>query len=189
MDQYQKFINDKAENKRKLMGKMFFPRTPVLLFDLSNNKKPAEYKDLLSGLDAISLVTLVIMPSKTDAQTKNTLIKDTPTKGASTKMPEGKFIKYIDSENVANAQRAADFILILNNEEVPTVLRTGCVPISQQNGDSTVNYNPLQEKGNGFYFKNPTKWELFAAIVRALETYQFPYDWENLIRGIIKIDN
>lgn len=177
MDQYQKFINDKAENKRKLMGKMFFPRTPVLFFDLSKSKDPAEYADLITGLDSIKLLTLVIMPDK---KTVGKII---------TGMPTGEHVKYIDPDNADNARKAADFVLTLNNKEVVAILKTGCVPISQQNGDSTANYNPLQEKGNGFYFKNPTKWELFAAIVRALETYQFPYDWENLIRGIIKIDN
>ncbi|MBI2453566.1 hypothetical protein HYV58_00100, partial [Candidatus Peregrinibacteria bacterium] len=51
--------------------------------------------------------------------------------------------------------------------------------------EETANYNPLQEKGNGFYFKNANVWEIFAAVVRAAETYQFSSDWENLVKTLM----
>lgn len=171
MDQYQKFVTKKAECKRNFMGKMFFPRKAILLFDLSETRHPAQYKDLLTGLNNIGLATFVMTSDKND------------------KMPQGENLHYISPQEKDDAYGAADFVLIFDNSKIAQVLKKGCVPISQLNGDSTINYNPLQERGNGFYFKNPTKWELFAAVVRALEAYQFPYDWENLICSILKSQN
>lgn len=168
MDCYQKLLEGRAKKKREIFGKMFFPRTPVLLLDISENKKSEEYLDLIEGLNAINLTTLVIPPSE------NGLV-----------MPYSKNIHCVSRENTEAAYEAADFIVTFNRS-VTGVWKCGGVPIAQLDGDSTMDYNPLKEKGNGFYFKNPTKWEVFAAIVRALETYQFPYDWENLLRQILK---
>ncbi|MBI2638504.1 hypothetical protein HYW83_02845 [Candidatus Peregrinibacteria bacterium] len=167
MDRYQKLLSEKAKCKRELIGKMFFPRTPVLLIDLSGVEKIESFKDLLKGLESIHLTTLILgVPH--DAE-----------------MPIGKFLHYLPDVSRDSAFRAADFV-IMQDGNPDTVRERGCVPISQLDGDGTLDYNPLREKGNGFYFKNPTKWEMFAAIVRAAETYQFPYDWENLVREILK---
>lgn len=166
MDRYQKFIEEKAKKKRELMGTMFFPRTPVLLLDLCGSSKTS-YDDLLKGLEAIHLTTLVIAPARAKVQAKR------------------KFVKFLAPEDKADAYSAADFAVVMDGD-ISKVIKNGCVPISKLDGEKTADYNPLREKGNGFYFENPTKWEMFAAIVRALETYQFPYDWENLIRIILK---
>ena len=174
MERYQRFLNEKAKEKRGLLGTMFFPRTPVLLLDFSNTKGSKDlnfYKDILEGFEAIGLTTLVVLSEKQEKDAKE--------------LPQGSHIHYVNTDDQKAAIKAADFALVLNGDTVE-VLKNGCVPISQMDGDGTIDYNPLHEKGNGFYFKQPTKWEIFKAIVRALETYQFPYDWENLIREILK---
>lgn len=168
MDRYQKLLTEKAKKKRELMGKMFFPRTPILLLEFFDSEKLEEYSDLLDGLNSIALATLVVLP-----------------KNNQTKLPTGRYLHYVEHENKNAAYDAADFIVVLDGD-IASAIKKGCVPISQLDGAHTLDYNPLQEKGNGFYFKNPTKWEVFAAVVRALETYQFPYDWENLMREILK---
>lgn len=43
-------------------------------------------------------------------------------------------------------------------------------------------FNPVKESGNCFLFKSFDKWDIFAAVVRALENHRFSYDWENLLR-------
>ena len=169
MDSYQKLLNSKAQKKRDLIGKMFFPRTPVLLMDFSEEKHFSEYKELLDGLASMPLTVLIYAPLKLRPQ-----------------LPYNKLFHYVTEQEIDSARAAADFELVFNGN-VASAWRNGCVPIAKLNGDKTFNYNPLQEKGNGFYFKNPTKWEVFAAVIRALETYQFPYDWENLIREIIRL--
>lgn len=173
MDQYQKLLGEKAKRKRELIGKMFFPRTPVLLLDLkdfSQEKNTDAFADLLKGLEAINLTTLVL-----GANSPVNSREDLPT---------GKHLRYLPQIHRGQAYEAADFVIVMDGN-VTTAWEKGCVPISQLDGEKTTDYNPLREKGNGFYFKNPTKWEVFAAIVRAMETYQFPYDWENLIREIL----
>lgn len=167
MDRYQKFISEKAKYKRELMGTMFFPRTPVLFLDLAKTKNASKFKDLIQGLDKLSLVVIVTTP------------------GGKPLAENTKNVRFLDSHYKSAAEKAADFAVVMHTETA-SLRKSGCVPIAKLDGDSTIDYNPLKEKGNGFYFKNPTKWEIFAAIVRALETYQFPYDWENLVNEILK---
>ncbi len=66
---------------------------------------------------------------------------------------------------------AADIAIVFNAEDIATARKNGCVPVAPELDATTVNYNPVQEKGNGFYFKKSTSWDIFAALVRALETY------------------
>lgn len=170
MDSYQKFIQDKAKKKREFMGAMFFPRTPVLLVDFSKFKTLSKCKDLLKGIEALNITTLAIPP-------KNNF-----------QLGGGKNIHWIKPEAASSAICAADFSIVLNGDATE-LMKNGCVPISKLDGNATIDYDPLREKGNGFYFKDATKWEIFAAVVRALETYKFPYDWENLIRDILNSNN
>lgn len=168
MDRYQKLISDKAKKKRELLGRMFFPRTPVLFVDLEKTSNKEEFIDLVRGFADIGL-NIIAMGVNEDNE-----------------FPIAKNILYIRADDKREAIEAADIAISLD-QDISKVWKKGCVPISQLDGEKTVNYNPLREKGNGFYFKNATKWEIFAAVVRALETYQFPYDWENLIREILNV--
>jgi len=155
---------------------MFFPRTPVLLLHIGDDKvvlkgvKKAELikecKGLIAGLESIQLTTLVVCPDS-----------------FATKLPSGKYIKYLDSSKLEEVIGAADFVIDFHKMPVD-IRKNGCVPIAQKNGDSTVDYNPIQEVGDGFYFDQPLQWKMFDAVVRARETYKFPYDWENLIRSL-----
>lgn len=42
------------------------------------------------------------------------------------------------------------------------------------------NYSPDQENGNSFLFNVYDKYDIFAAIIRALENHKFSYDWQNI---------
>lgn len=169
MDRYQKFICEKAKKKRDFMGKMFFPRTPVVLLDFSKSVMSTEYKDLIKGLETLPVTTLVVPPEGKEGNALSL---------------HSKNIRSIAHSARERALEAADIIVVLDGD-IGDVWESGCVPVAKLEGESTVDYNPLRQKGNGFYFKDATKWEVFGAVVRALETYQFPYDWENLIRGIL----
>ncbi len=67
------------------------------------------------------------------------------------------------------------------NAEVENALRYGVIPIALP-GLLLENYNPVQESGNAFVYEEATKWQCFAALVRALETFKFPYDWRTIQR-------
>ena len=64
--------------------------------------------------------------------------------------------------------------------------KKGVVPITQAFDKSIVDYNPNTESGNSFIYKSINHWEIFAAIVRACETYKFPYDWKFIVRSCTK---
>ena len=62
-------------------------------------------------------------------------------------------------------------------------MRYGSVPIVRSVGglaDTVQEYDPHTGEGNGFTFTNYDPWELFAAIVRALEVYRFTDIWRTL---------
>ena len=61
------------------------------------------------------------------------------------------------------------------------MLLNGTIPVSPARAE-IADYNPNRETGNGFVYKNTDSWCMFAALVRALETFKFPYDWNNIIR-------
>lgn len=65
--------------------------------------------------------------------------------------------------------------------ELENCLRYGVVPVSPAR-DILENYNPVQETGNSFVFEKPTAWQCFGSLVRALETFKFPYDWRTIER-------
>ena len=48
------------------------------------------------------------------------------------------------------------------------------------------NYNPVQESGTSFLYDKDNHWQCFAAIVRALETFIFPFDWRTIQKQCIK---
>jgi hypothetical protein len=62
-------------------------------------------------------------------------------------------------------------------------LETGIAPIAPiftEANHNVEDYNPITEKGWGFLVSQEDFWHYFEAIVRAKETYKFPYDWRHL---------
>jgi hypothetical protein len=95
-------------------------------------------------------------------------------------------INVVFSEEIPleKALSQCDMMLVLNEEEelLKKAWSQGVVTITNSFNKNIVNYNPNTEKGNSFTFENCNQWEVFAAIVRALETYKFPYDWKFISR-------
>lgn len=71
------------------------------------------------------------------------------------------------------------------NELVISCLEHGIVPVSVEAKELS-NYNPNQESGNAFLAEDETVWHTFAALVRALETYKFPFDWKTIQRNALE---
>ena len=70
-----------------------------------------------------------------------------------------------------------------NMDQIRKAWENGVVPITTKFHDSITNYNPNTESGNAFIFENANEWEIFAAVVRAVETFKFPYDWKFIVRS------
>lgn len=78
---------------------------------------------------------------------------------------------------------ASDMALFLSADhpraDVERCLRYGTVPVAPSMTPLD-DYNAVQETGNAFLYDIPTQWGCFAALVRATETFKFPYDWKTI---------
>jgi len=92
-------------------------------------------------------------------------------------------IKYLayNMKNRKTLLEAADFALSFDFNDVEEMLIHGTIPISIYR-DEILNYNPNKETGNSFIFRDQDMWSIYAAIVRATETFKFPYDWKHIIK-------
>jgi glycogen synthase len=84
--------------------------------------------------------------------------------------------------------KAADMAVVFEDhlETLEAVMQKGAVVIGHEKSAFLQNYHPNDETGNAFTYATINPWEVFTAMVRAIETYRFPYDWQNIIRGILK---
>ncbi len=91
-----------------------------------------------------------------------------------------------DEKSLAKMYAAADIALFLTDPtdeaELTQCLRFGTVPVSLKS-ETLKNYNPNQEEGDSFLFEKATVWHAFGALVRALETFRFPFDWRTIQRN------
>ena len=71
-------------------------------------------------------------------------------------------------------------------------MRYGCIPIVHKIGglaDTVINFSPKNLKGNGFVFKRYHEYNLLAAIVRTLETYQHKDVWKKIVETAMKLSS
>ena len=90
-----------------------------------------------------------------------------------------------DASSVQMMMQSADIALYCSGQSKEMYESTylcGTVPVAPAGAD-VQNYNPNQESGSGFTFEGTTPWHCFAALVRALETYKFPFDWKTIQRN------
>ena len=79
---------------------------------------------------------------------------------------------------------ASDMALSFSFNDVHEMFLYGIVPVTGERPE-VANYNPTHETGNSFVYKKENPWCIYAALVRALETYKFPYDWKSIIHSAI----
>ena len=87
---------------------------------------------------------------------------------------------------IAKMLAASDIALFFSDPtdlpELGQCLDYGVVPISPRAKNESViqDYNPVSETGNSFLYEDPSSWHFFAALVRAVETHRFPFDWRTI---------
>lgn len=97
-------------------------------------------------------------------------------------------ISLIKDETSDLAFEKSHIVVLFENDMdlIKKAWKEGVVPITQAFDESIIDYNPNTESGNSFIYKSLNYWEVFAAIVRACETYRFPYDWKFIVRSCTK---
>ena len=71
-------------------------------------------------------------------------------------------------------------------------MRYGCIPIVRRVGglhDTVENLDPSTQKGTGFSFNRFNEMSLYAAIVRALETYKYKRTWNKIVKRAMMKSN
>lgn len=91
-------------------------------------------------------------------------------------------------EQVLTASDMALFCASADDDELRACLAHGTVPIAPASSH-LVNYDPNQEAGNSFTYDQPTHWHCFAAAVRAVETYRFPYDFKTIQKNAVAMSD
>lgn len=79
---------------------------------------------------------------------------------------------------------ASDIVLLPSDspeclEEARNAMAYGVIPVTPPLNFVT-DYDPVQEKGNAFHYPKNSAWGFFAALIRAIENFRFPYDWKNI---------
>jgi hypothetical protein len=182
MSESKMIISDKKEHKEELYNRCYTKeelKSPLLVIYAPENKKGKEILyQLLEGLLVLSAKIIVI---------SNTEAPDF------VKHPSGK-ITWVNPEDGRKKEaineylRAADMGLIFDehSEKIHELLNNGVVIMGPGKFSELQNYHPNEETGNSFTYQSANPWDIFRAIVRAHETFAFPYDWQNIVRGIVK---
>jgi starch synthase len=88
-----------------------------------------------------------------------------------------------DEVSMRKMYAASDAVLFCSDPsdlpELEEALSYGVVPIAPET-KTLKNYNAIQEAGNAFLYKEETVWDCFGALVRAVETHKFPFDWRTI---------
>lgn len=98
-------------------------------------------------------------------------------------------------ENIRKIYAASDLGLILKKNsaygsELTHYLYYAVVPvcpIELAREFKIRNYHPATEEGEGFVYDDSNVWNVFSALVRARETYYFPYDWQHIQRSCMDL--
>lgn len=83
----------------------------------------------------------------------------------------------------AHMLQACDVLVCMSQRGVSAAKRGGCVPIAPEDIAGVKNYHPVTETGNAFTFAKKKSWSVFAALVRAKETFLLSFDWKGICRN------
>lgn len=94
--------------------------------------------------------------------------------------------------SMEEAMEEGDVWLVLSGQlpkEFALILEHGMVPVMREGlHKSAQNYDPVKETGNAFLFDELNEWRIYAALVRAIENFAFPYDWKNIREDAIHME-
>lgn len=162
------FIKQKKEVKKFLAQKLSFnskkPLLGIVLDKELSQKFEETLKKILEGTAHIDVQVVILADTNLNASA----------------VPHTVVLPY-SRNNRKIVLQACDITLGFDFSDVEEMLLNGTIPVSPVRPE-VADYNPNSETGNAFVYKNSDHWCIFAALVRALETFKFPYDWTNIVR-------
>lgn len=158
----------KAELSRELSLSKNKPLLGIFLDKALTDE--SEMQQIMDALSAVEVEVVILADSNLDALDMTKVL------------PYGR-------ENRKKLLDAADIALIFEFSDVQELLLNGIIPVSCER-PGVIDYNPNRETGNSFVYRHKSPWGIFAALVRAIETFKFPYDWKHIVRqGVDSVSN
>ena len=183
----QKLLGEKKVAKKQLFADCWpkasvsgSHRTPlVMIFPTKDRANHELVYKLLEGLLVLPIQVVVVTEEEA---------------GENFKKHGGKIL-WFNPENGRNAPvlqtwiEACDMAVVFDEKQstLNALFEKGVVVVGHAKSPLLENYNAIVETGNSFTYTEKNTWGVFAALVRACETFHFPYDWEHLIRGTLKV--
>lgn len=181
----QKLLEQKKTAKKHLFDEYWpdgNPHDPLIIIFTTKEKSNHEIVfQLLEGLLVLPLHVVVVSEDEASDQP--------------VKHEHNAKVMWFNPENGKNAMKldtllmSGDMGVIFDEKQasIRTLFGKGVVPIGHAKSPLLANYQPNEETGDSFTYTEKNPWGVFAAVVRACETYHFPYDWQHIIRGILKV--
>ena len=163
-------LKQKKDTKKLFAEKLSFqPNLPLVAIVLDqevSKKEQGLIRSLIEGMSALDL-NLIILTDQNFAL-------------------EGDFSTSLrvlpySRRNRKYLLEASDIALCFSFNDVEEMLLNGTIPVSLKRKE-LCDYHPNHETGNAFIYNDNTAWSAFAALVRAVETFKFPYDWQGIVR-------
>ena len=172
-------LSKKVENKTALqsdLGWLKEPNKPIVCFPTEVQESDIDIlKALMPGLLSLPVEFLVLGKGSKDVGSFFSELQKS--ESARTHIVEDKDA---DRHMMFAASDLAIFLADpTDSEALHDSLRFGVIPVSPS-CDTLCDYDPIQETGTAFLYGKTTHWNVFAAVVRALETYRFPFDWKTI---------
>lgn len=175
-------LEEKLKNKTALQEQLGWPeepKCPLFYLPAGMNKSlgGALFKEILPGLLTLNVQLIIRGKGSNEYGSLFTELAKTHSHRIAI-IPDRE-------ERRSQMYTAADGALFLADPstlpELKHCLQYGVVPIAPE-CKALENYNPIQESGNAFLYEKLDPWHCFAALVRALETHCFPFDWRTIQR-------
>lgn len=169
--EYKKKLETKKELKESICLRYNLKKNQPLLFIYAPSNKSLEpiFLQLIEAAGAISCDCIVMADTKAPAEVQKRAV-------------------WLKKEESRKIEPAADMALLLEatEQQIQQIQNEGIVLIGYEKWPLLENYHPNKETGNSFTFPIFNPWAIFMALVRAHETYQFPYDWQHIVLEMIK---
>ena len=180
------FLDQKVQSKTALQKEIGWPKEPkramvCLPAGMTDALGGKLFEETLPGILSMPVEMLVLGKGSANYGALFTKL---------TKEYGHRFHIVPDTEDaVAKMYAAADMAMFFSEElserELKVCLGSGVVPISLAH-PLLEDYNAVQETGNAFTYESATKWHAFSALVRALETHKFPFDYKTIQRHCLE---
>ncbi len=180
---YQKYSRKNLQNKEKNkiafcqdFGLNYNKKTPLLCltFPLTEKNNLDMLEDVIQGIleqDVVLAVTGI--GTEKYRNFFNELAKEDPKRVAIVSDNDGNKRKIYAASDIYLATATTEEC----KEEIEKAMNYGVIPICPEN-ELVTNYDGAKEEGDAFVFDGKSPWNFFAALVRAMENFKFPYDWK-----------